>query len=276
MMDFVEQRKCYYRFFEGIGIDVGPFNKPFFDNPSQYNVEVKYCDHCMPEELKMRFPEIKDLDPVTPHFICDVSKEGLSFTNDEAYDFVIFSHLIEHMANPFFSIKDAFRVLKTGGVLYISAPDCRFSDDQGRPKSTWKELESLFLNDVREIADSYVLAYLKSPVISKIPWVQEVLRNPKLLTKEVFDNERKRSFHVHVWDRTSFFQHVAWFLLKYQFPFTLLDLAVYENNSYENIIVLRKAQTYSAERLFQDITNLYRLRSKSKGCDLGKKEEEIQ
>jgi SAM-dependent methyltransferase len=260
-MNYMEHKKTYYRFFEGTGIDVGPFDKPFVINPSEYNINVKYVDHLKPEELKKIFPEIKDLNPIPPDYICDVSKEGLSFTKNETYDFIIYSHILEHVANPFFIINDAFRVLKFGGVLYISIPDCRFSNDKGRPKSTYRELENLFKKDIREISDDYVLSYLKSPIISKVPWVKETLKNPHTITKGVYDNERNRSFHVHVWDHITFFQHILTFIMKFKLSFSLLDLAVYENNSYENIILLRKSSMYRNERLKTDIQNLYLLRS---------------
>lgn len=260
-MNYIAQRASYYRFLEGVGIDVGPFDKPFIKDPAKINIEVKYVDHLTCEELKKMFPEIENLNPVPLDYICDISKEGFIFAQDESYDFIILSHIVEHVANPFFLIKESYRILKEGGVLYISTPDCRFSNDVGRLKTTFKELENLFKDDIREISDDYVLAYLKSPVISKIPWVNEILNNPLLITKEVYDNERKRSFHVHVWDCLTFFRHILLFFEKYQLKFSLLDLALYKNNSYENIMVLRKSQRYETERLEKDIKNLYLLRN---------------
>lgn len=262
-VDYTKRRIPYYRFLKGTGLDVGPFDKPFVINPSEYGINVKYVDRYTAEELKKLFPEIKDLTPTTIDYICDVSREGFSFADDNSYDFVILSHILEHMANPFFIIKDAYRILKDNGVLYISVPDCRFSNDKGRPKTTYRELEYLFRNNIREISDDYVLSYLKSPVISKVPWVRDVLENPPdaKVMKEICDNERRRSFHVHVWDRVNFFQHIIFFLKKNTLSFSLLDLDVYENNSYENIIVLRKIANYELNRLELDIKNLYLLRS---------------
>jgi|WetSurSiteA1Bulk_404760.scaffolds.fasta_scaffold00119_8 glycosyltransferase involved in cell wall biosynthesis/predicted SAM-dependent methyltransferase len=260
-MNLMEHRTAYYRYFQGVGIDVGPFDKPFFDDPALYGISVKYVDRYTGDELKRLFPEIQNLHPTPSDYICDVSKDGFSFAQDETFDFIILSHLLEHVANPFFVIKDAYRVLKENGVLYISIPDCRFSDDIGRPKTTFNELDNLFKNDMRDISNHYVEEYLKSQVISSIPWVKEVLKDPTAIQQSILDNEKKRSFHVHVWDRGTFFQHISYFLEKYKFNAALLDLSVYENNSYENSIVLRKTKTYESEKLGLHIRNLYLVRS---------------
>jgi glycosyltransferase involved in cell wall biosynthesis/SAM-dependent methyltransferase len=260
-MNLIEQRKSYYRYFEGTGLDVGTFDKPFIVDPVLYGIEVKYVDRYTVDELKRLFPEIKNLNPTPSDYLCDISKEGFSFAHDEAFDFVILSHLIEHVANPFFVIQDAHRILKENGVLYISTPDCRFSDDVGRTKTKFHEVNELFRNNVREISDDYVISYLNSPVISHVPWIKEMLKNPATLTKAVLDNERRRSFHVHVWDRTSFFQHITCFFKEYELGFALLDLSVFENNSYENAIALRKTKKIKKELLAVHIRNLYHVRS---------------
>ena len=259
IVNHLQQRKCYYRFFDGEGLDVGPADKPFIDNPLVRNLKVKYVDHHKPEKLKELFSEIEDFHPVQPDYICDISGRGLEFAANESYDFIIYSHIFEHVANPFFILKEAHRVLKTGGVLYLSVPDGRYSDDRGRRLTSYDELMTLYKNDVREVSDDYVHAYLASPVISKVEWVKEFLANPPADPSPVYEHCRERSFHVHVWDNVVFFQHMDRFFTESKLACSLLDLEVYENNRYENILILQKTRTYNTN-LKADIEMLYEKR----------------
>jgi len=258
-MNYQQQRKSYYRFFEGDGMDVGPFDKPFIEQPSARNLNIKYVDHYHPEELKKLFPEIKDFNPVIPDYICDVSSDGLKFAANESYDFIIYSHICEHVANPFFIIQEAYRALKTGGVLYLSVPDGRFSDDKGRKLTSYEDLITLYNNDVRKISDDSVQAYLESPVISKVEWVKKYLENPPADPSAVYEHCRERSFHVQVWDSLSFFQHISRFIAENMLKVSLLELDIYDNNFYENILILRKSDSYHSN-IKADIEMLYEKR----------------
>jgi len=54
--------------------------------------------------------------------VCDVDKEGLPFP-DESFDVVWGGDIIEHLFDPIFVLKEAFRVLKKDGALIISVPN---------------------------------------------------------------------------------------------------------------------------------------------------------
>ncbi len=56
-----------------------------------------------------------------PDFIVDLNKENLPFEN-EAFDLIIISEVLEHIYNPFHVLDEAIRVLKKGGLIYISTP----------------------------------------------------------------------------------------------------------------------------------------------------------
>ena len=51
-------------------------------------------------------------------------------------DFVIANQVLEHFQNPLLALQNMLRVLKPGGVLYLSLPDKRFSFDVDRPVTT--------------------------------------------------------------------------------------------------------------------------------------------
>ena len=64
-----------------------------------------------------------DLNPSNNDiFKVDVSNENLSFDNN-FFDVVVMSEILEHLLNPFFAVGEAFRVLKHGGLLVVTVPN---------------------------------------------------------------------------------------------------------------------------------------------------------
>ena len=56
---------------------------------------------------------------------CDIEREGLLLQEDSV-DAVIFNELFEHLRiNPIFSLSEVFRVIKPGGILFLSSPNLR-------------------------------------------------------------------------------------------------------------------------------------------------------
>lgn len=53
--------------------------------------------------------------------------------HDNALDYVISSHVIEHVANPIAAFAEWYRVLRPGGIIYMVAPDRRRTWDRLRP-----------------------------------------------------------------------------------------------------------------------------------------------
>src|SRR5256885_1929786 len=52
---------------------------------------------------------------------------------DNSLDYVITSHVLEHVANPVAALAEWYRVLRPGGLIYLVVPDRRFTWDHPRP-----------------------------------------------------------------------------------------------------------------------------------------------
>ncbi len=260
MMNHLELRRRNQAFLIGKGLDIGPFDKPFVADPENMVLIVETLDRLFPQDLKKLFPEIKDSTVTAPTYVFDVSSNGLGFSPDKSYDFVICSHVVEHVANPYWLVHECYRVLKEKGILYLSVPDCRYSDDQGRALTSYEYLLDLYERKVIEIPDERVMDYLRSPRIYT-GWVKEAFEN-HAITKEILDNERLRSFHVHVWDSLTFMDHFVRFSEYAGLSWRFLDLFVWENNLYENVIIVRKFRSASARRLRDSMKRIMELRIK--------------
>ena len=261
-MDYLSLRRQSFSHFHGDGLDIGPFDQPFIPDADALNFElsVESVDRWSPDELRVLFPEIGDSAVKEPTHIHDISLNGLGFAQSERYDFVICSHVLEHVANPFWLISEVYRVLKRGGVFYVAVPDGRYSDDEGRPLTQYEELLELFEQGVNSISDQKVLDYLSAPRI-KTGWVKEVL-DSGAVTPEILEHERRRSFHVHVWDGDSFVDHFVRFSEHVQLAWELQDLSLFENNRYENVIILKKTDRASFQQFSRDTHQLARKRKR--------------
>lgn len=115
------------------GIEIGGSAHNSFNLPNCINVD--YTD---------------SMDTVFKHYECsmcgemmkvDVVADGgkLPFEN-ESYDYVISSHVIEHFFDPIAVLKEWLRVIKPGGYIFIIAPTWRAIETETRDCTTVNEL----------------------------------------------------------------------------------------------------------------------------------------
>ncbi len=101
--------------------------------------DVRYLDYRTTADLKQRYAN----DPaVTQEKIMEIdyALEGKSLSktvgDDVPFDYVIASHVIEHLPNAIGWMQDVSSILKPGGVLALAIPDMRYTFDINRPLSS--------------------------------------------------------------------------------------------------------------------------------------------
>ena len=119
----------------GYGLDIGPLHRPMVKHKG---MQVRYVDRFPVEKLREHYPELAKFDLIEPDFLDDA--ETLSTFPDNTEDFVIASHVIEHMRNPIGAVENWLRVLKTGKHLYLVVPDYRKIFDKHRKRTTLQHM----------------------------------------------------------------------------------------------------------------------------------------
>ena len=116
-------------FILGSGIEIGALNLPL---PVAAGVRVRYVDRETEAELHDQYDELgmADVQFIDPDVVDDA--EELRQFPDNSEDFVIASHVLEHLENPVRAFKNWLRVVKHGGVVYVALPDMRRCFDAGR------------------------------------------------------------------------------------------------------------------------------------------------
>ena len=150
----------------------------------------------------------------------------LSAVHDRVYDFVLASHVFEHLANPMRAVHECNRVLATGGVLLIVVPDKRVTFDRRRPFTSFEHLESDFHANTTEDDLTHLEEILSLHDLGLDPWAgsQHEFR------ERCLRNATIRAMHHHVFSAetlTLMFSYVGMrvLILDIERPFHIIALA---------------------------------------------------
>ncbi len=105
----VETLRKYVR--EGKILDVGAGRGALSHALLEMGYEVKAADI---DPSKCKYPDVEMIQ-------CNILK-GLPF-NDNSFDAITITEVIEHMEDPYLTVRELNRVLKPGGILFITVPN---------------------------------------------------------------------------------------------------------------------------------------------------------
>ncbi len=118
-------------YLQGAGVEIGGLWKKF-KVPS--TSKVWYLDRLSEEDLARHYSEI-NTGIVAPDVVADAESVPL-----RDLDFIIASHVLEHLPSPLKALKSWYEALRSGGVLLLKVPDKRFTFDHRRERTPLKHL----------------------------------------------------------------------------------------------------------------------------------------
>ncbi|MBN2357276.1 glycosyltransferase [candidate division KSB1 bacterium] len=220
---FPERTRIAQQYLKGQGIEIGALHAPLhLPNGAQ----VQYVDRMSVDDLLAQYPELKS-EKLVPVDIID-DGEKLSSLGDATQDFVIANHFLEHCQNPLLALENMFRVLKSGGILYLGIPDKRHSFDCDRQVTSYEHL----LKDYREGPEWSEKMHVEDWVrlVNKVADDNEVTQKVQSLLQTNY------SIHYHVWTQTEMME--LFLNIKKRLCF---EIEVVSRNINEVIFVLRKS-----------------------------------
>lgn len=130
---------------KGLGLEVGPCHDPVAAKSDGYNVHI--VDHLPTAELRNKYKghglDVERIEEVD--FVWNGEPLEDLLGADTCYDWIIASHVIEHVPDPISFIRSCQRVLKPGGILSLAIPDKRYCFDHLRPPSSTGAVLQAFL-----------------------------------------------------------------------------------------------------------------------------------
>jgi SAM-dependent methyltransferase len=130
------------------GLEIGPLASP---RVGKEEGPVRYLDHASADELRRKYAtnaEMQDrLDRIVEvdYVIGDGKRISEAVAQDAPFDYVIASHLIEHIPDPVGWMADVAHILRPGAILSLVIPDKRYCFDINRSPS-----------DISDIVDAYL------------------------------------------------------------------------------------------------------------------------
>jgi SAM-dependent methyltransferase len=211
------------RFLRGDGIEIGALDFPL---RVPRDTHVRYVDYLDAAALREVFQAT--LSAGRPLVAPDVVDDGATLKSfrDASLDFVVANHMLEHLEDPISALTHLLRVLRPGGILYLSLPDARRTFDAPRERTTIEHL----LRDHHE-----------GPLVSRrAHYVEcaELIEGHTGTVRETRVREMEAEDlrpHFHVWEPLTF----AVFLAALPLPF---DLELLQANVDEFVVVLRRSR----------------------------------
>jgi len=128
---------------KGLGLEIGPSHNPIAPKKAGFNIEI--LDHASTEELREKYKghpvKIEDIETVDYVWRGEPINELIGKRN--RYDYIIASHVIEHITDLASFLMQCENILKPNGVLSLIVPDKRYCFDFLRwPSSTGDVLQA--------------------------------------------------------------------------------------------------------------------------------------
>jgi len=224
-----QPRQDIGRTLRGDVLEIGPGHAPF---PTSDDARVTFVDRSVEGGRDATWPELvgqprgpdSDLD-------LDLDISGLRPLADEAFDVVIASHLIEHLANPVEAMREFERVLRPGGRLVLIVPDRTRTFDSVRQPTPLAHVLEDFDRGVTEVDDLHIREFCEA-IFNQPPIHPDEVRgwyDPSELDEARLDLHRRRSIHVHCWTPEEFAILIAGGLARALMSWDLVDMYFFDD-----------------------------------------------
>lgn len=115
------------RYVGGVGIECGALQHPL---RVPETARVLYVDRLTAAQAREHYPELGDAPLTSPNIVGDIQRLPIG---EARADFYIGNHLLEHAEDAIAGLLEMLRVVRPGGVVYVSVPDVGNPLDHRRP-----------------------------------------------------------------------------------------------------------------------------------------------
>jgi hypothetical protein len=218
---FPAREQLARKYLRGQGIEVGAMNAPLAIPES---ASVSYADLGSAAQLATTHTDVRSI--TSPDIVTDI--ETMRGVEDGSQDFIIANHVVEHVENPFQAVASVMRVLRIGGIAFITLPDKRFTFDKKRALTPLDHL----VRDYREGPAWSLQGHYED-------WAEHIdgLSVDEIGPRVAQLTSVRQEIHFHVWDHntmTDMFAYLA------SLPEMFIDIEHSQFNRSEVIWILRK------------------------------------
>jgi hypothetical protein len=146
---------------DGLGLEIGASHAPIVPKRADYKIEI--ADHSNADDLREYFRsdptvDISNIEEVD--YITGGRSIAKTINSPDRYDYIIASHVIEHVPDLFGFLRDCETLLKPDGVLSLAVPDMRYCFDALQSRSTTGMVLQASLNEPHRPSSAAVFDYI--------------------------------------------------------------------------------------------------------------------
>lgn len=182
-------RNDFAKFYiHGSGYEIGAQNAPLQCGD---DTRVAYIDYLDKADSARKY-NIPEALCVGVDILCDAN--NLSCIESEIASFVIANHVLEHSPNPLGALQEWLRIVRTGGVLFLTLPNyrCNEFDFEKRPVKLEHLVDDYHNDGLRDISEVHIEEH--------VAIVDGISRNDTELfrkrKKEILDSNLHTHYHV--------------------------------------------------------------------------------
>jgi SAM-dependent methyltransferase len=234
----------------GIGLEIGPLVSPIV---TKQEGRVYYVDYYSTEELKEKFSGRTEID--TSRLVpVDFVSRKMSYpeirSQIKSVDYVIASHVFEHLPDPLGWLRSLAAILSPGGMISLAIPDRRYTFDYYRSETTADQLLLYEYEGLKQPSPLQVRDYLAN--ICSLDTIdawdrRDPRQKPKrsyigeVLNRMIESSTGKASADTHctVWTYESFLRVFPWAMKLANIPLRIESAYPPEKYSNEFIIHLK-------------------------------------
>jgi SAM-dependent methyltransferase len=247
-----------------VGLEIGPLCWPVV---TKAHGRIFYSDHLSTDELRKKYASDKNVDHdriVSVDFVTGSRSLLETVGHGQSFDYVIASHVIEHVPDPITFLQELTSLIRVGGHICLVIPDRRYTFDYYRPVSQFSELVEAHLLKRTKPSPGQVFNFFsrKAIVNAEEAWAGRYDAEPPMIesplghaldwAKEAARGDRYLDVHCFVYTPRSFVE-----VLKCCFELGFIDLRVArfwdtDINQNEFIIILERLQHFDDPQLKKD------------------------
>jgi SAM-dependent methyltransferase len=236
------------------GVEFGPLSRPL---ALKRHTQVYYIDHCTTEELRAKYAGDvhAHVDKIVDVDIVSHGEPLAELIGDKTpLDYIVASHVIEHVPDLAGWLLDMHASLKEGGTLYLVVPDKRFTFDLHRRTASFEEVQSAHQEKRTRPGLRLVLDHFAN-VVSTDTWAlwedyskaeaAPYAHGPEFLNLAYDHYLEGRYIDIHCWVFTpwSFMDLMGKITEKYDLGFRLTHFLTTQSHDLEFYVALERSTT---------------------------------
>jgi SAM-dependent methyltransferase len=179
-------------------LEIGPLDRPIF---KKENANVFYADIRDTQAVK-NFYRNNNSDNIDIEAIVNIDyvikgTYSESIKADEKFDYIVMSHVIEHIPELLKFFDDIKNVLNVSGKLCLAVPDHRFCFDHFRQPTSFAEVYDIYVNGIKNLPLRVLDFKLAATINDCIYWWNNPANFDNLpRTKEQFEQAKNDYFRA--------------------------------------------------------------------------------